>query len=618
MSTLDLDPRFTFDNFVVGAANRLAAAAARRVADAPGAAYNPLFLYSGSGLGKTHLVMAIGVHARRAHSNLTVIYETLEHLLEGVMSAIQAGERDAFRNRLRHADLLLLDDVQFLAGRRGAQEELLRAWDQLTARGGQVVLASDRPPTEIDDLDQRLLTRFSGGLIADIGSPEYETRIVIARNKAEERGQTLAPGVAETLARVEFTNVRELQGALNRVLAVQELEDRTVDAEEVAHLLGVGVETRKADEFGAFLSDIAGAVGDVVSGVSAEQRLADTILRWEGEGFRTRRLEMALDSDLSETDADALIEEYEADVDRLRSIGGRIRELDAEAPELERIEVLRNPDRLPDAESLLAAVEARTRSLPQPPTSPTFGELALPASLFAVRAARAVSEAPGGRYNPLFVHGPSGAGKSALLVALANEVRTHLPDTAIAYLTGGEFGDELMDAIQRNHVDGWRSRYRRARLLVLDDVDAIAGTERVQEELFHLFDDVMRGGGQLVFAAEVHPRDLEGLEERLRSRLESGLVVDLVEAGATATSVDEADAAGETERARDVPAWVEPRVALATPDVPVAHAEPDLTDVLDEAPPADPQLPIDDFFRSREKALWRWPYVEDWLETEAG
>src|SRR5690606_7668468 len=159
--------------------------------------------------------------------------------------------------------------------------ELLRSWDALSAGGGQVVLASDRPPTEIDDLDQRLLSRFSGGLIADIGIPEFETRIVIARRKAEERGQKLAAGVAETLARVDFSNVRELQGALNRVLAVQELEERTVTAEEVAQLLGVGLETRKADEFGAFLSDIAGAVGEAVSGVAAEPRLADAVLRCE-------------------------------------------------------------------------------------------------------------------------------------------------------------------------------------------------------------------------------------------------------------------------------------------------------------------------------------------------
>src|SRR5690606_20976726 len=211
--------------------------------------------------------------------------------------------------------------------------------------------------------------------------------------------------------------------------------------------------------------------------------------------------------------------------------------------------------------------------------------------------------------------GPAGAGKSALLVALANEVRSQSPDTAIAYLTGREFADELMDAIQHNHVDGWRSRYRRARLLLLDDVDAIAGTERVQEELFHLFDDIVRAGGQLVFAAEVQPRALEGLEERLRTRLESGLVVELTE------SEEEEEAAARTVATpggsgRDGPAWVESRVGLATYVAPVAQVEPDQANVLEDAAPAGRQLPIDDFWRSTEKVLWQWPYVEDRLETE--
>jgi chromosomal replication initiator protein len=119
-TALELDGRLTFDTYIVGTSNRLAAAAARRIADAPGTAYNPLFLYSASGLGKTHLIMAIGNHIRRVHPDMEVMYDTLEHLMEGVMEAIQAGERDAFRSRLRGASVLLLDDVQFLAGRRGA------------------------------------------------------------------------------------------------------------------------------------------------------------------------------------------------------------------------------------------------------------------------------------------------------------------------------------------------------------------------------------------------------------------------------------------------------------------------------------------------------------------
>jgi chromosomal replication initiator protein len=224
--SLELDFHLTFDSYIVGTANRLAAAAARRVAEAPGTAYNPLFLYGASGLGKTHLLTAIGNHIACVHPGLHVIYDTLEHLMEGVMAAIQAGERDAFRSRLQDASVLLLDDVQFLAGRRGAQDELLRAWDGLLSRGGQVVLASDRPPVEIDGLDQRLLSRFSGGLVADLSMPDYETRVAIVRKKAEEYGQLLEPGVAEALARLAFGNVRELQGGLNRVLAVQELDGR--------------------------------------------------------------------------------------------------------------------------------------------------------------------------------------------------------------------------------------------------------------------------------------------------------------------------------------------------------------------------------------------------------
>ena len=269
MRRQELDPRFTFESFVIGAANRLAAAAARRVAESPGVSYNPLFIYSASGLGKTHLVMAIGNHAERLDPALEVVYSTLEHFMDDVMTAIEAGERDAFRERLGGTGLLLLDDVQFLAGRHRTQEELLKVWDIVTAKGGQVVLTSDRPPQEIDGLDDRLLSRFSGGLIVDIGVPDYETRVAIARRKAEERGQTLNAGVAETLARIAFGNVRELQGALNRLIAIQELEDRAVAADEVARLLGRMAKTEQIDEFGSFLAEISDAIDEVVPSLAA-------------------------------------------------------------------------------------------------------------------------------------------------------------------------------------------------------------------------------------------------------------------------------------------------------------------------------------------------------------
>jgi chromosomal replication initiation ATPase DnaA len=572
--SLDLDPRFTFESYVVGTANRLAAAAARRVAETPGSAYNPLFLYSASGLGKTHLVTAIGHQVRRLHSGSAVLYDTLDNVVEGVMDDIAAGRRDALRGRLRDVAVLLLDDVQFLAGRRGVQEELLRAWDGLSARGGQIVLASDRAPTDIDGLDERLLSRFSGGLIVDLSAPDYETRVAIVLKKAEERKQALAAGVPELLARSAISNVRELQGRLNRVLAVQELDERTMSSDEVARLLGVSAEAVPTDEFAAFLHDIAGTVGAAVARVSPEQKLADAILRFGADGFRTQVLEAALQADVAE-EVEPLIERYAAGVSRLTEVTAAIRELDPSAGELSRQDVLRNPERVDEAEALLEQVRYRMRPLPAPPSSPRFEELTLDDELLAVRAARAVAQRPGERYNPFFVHAPDGAGRTALVTALALLFREQHPDALIAFMTGAEFGAELIGAISSNGVDGWRARYRRARLLVIDGLDALADTERAQEELFHFFDGARRSGAQLVFTATCAPQHLEGLEERLRTRLESGLVVDLL------------PAAGEDgEQAR-----------------------------LDVVEAGASQL-LDEWFLDREKVAWQWPYVQDCVSQE--
>jgi chromosomal replication initiator protein len=581
---MDLDPRLTFESFVVGSSNHLAAAAARRVAEAPGAAYNPLFIYSASGLGKTHLLMAMGNHARRVQPDINVMYDTLEHLMESVMTAIHAGESDAFRARLRGADLLILDDVQFLAGRRGAQDELLRSWDTLWAHGGQIVLACDRPPREIDELDDRLMSRFSGGLTADLGAPEYETRVAIVKRKAEERQQRLAEGVAEALARIAYDNVRELQGALNRVLAVQELESRTVTAAEVGPLLGVAplppppvaaaaapAEAPRTDDLGAFLSELNEAVAEVIQEPTPEQRLTDAAQRWQGEGFRTTRLENVLLTWPNGTQARAAIAHFEQDVRALAALAEEIRTLDPAARELARLDILRNPDRLQEAEALLVQVRERVRPLPAPPEAPTFRTLQLDPGLFAVRAARAIAESPGGGYNPLFIHGPAGAGKSALLTAIARALVERGEDT-VAYVGGEEFREELIRAIERNTVDSWRTRYRRARMFALAGVEALCDTERAQEELFHLFDDLRRAGAQIVMSATVPPRELTGLEHRLQTRLESGLVVEL---GTTVAPP------------RGEPAPQQP--APGTPDP---------------------------WFLERGRASWEWPRPSDWLIEE--
>jgi chromosomal replication initiator protein len=586
---LDLDPRFTFDAFVVGPGNRLATAAARRVADTPGSTYNPLFVYGGSGLGKTHLLCAIGHQVQRGHG-YSVTYETLEHLVERISAAVEAGELDAFREGLRDTHLLLVDDVQFMAGRRQAQEELMRAWDAIASRGGQVVLACDRPPQEIDALDERLLTRLSGGLLVDTGPPDYETRIAIARRKADERGAELGAEVIQALARIAFTNVRELQGALNRLIAVQELESREVGADEVPTLLGAAAE-RGPDEFGEFLSDISGTVTAVVE--EGDRTIADAILTWEGEGIRTGRLDAALAGTLSVNQAEELVRRFEHDVRRLRAIRAEIEAREPDAPELAG-EVLANPDRLADAEALLHDVRARQLPPPPPAGGPSLDDLGGTETM-ALRAARAVAASPGGAYNPLYVLGPAGSGKSTLLMALGQALAAD-GERAVAYIEATTFAEELVGALERSRLDAWRTRYRKADVLIIDDVDRLEGSERAHEELFHLFEDLHRDGRQLAFAAEVPPADLP-LPTRLRSRLEAGLVVELDRAGDGAPA-----STGKGDRRVD--AAGAPQAPVPTVEAGIASAPPPEASAT-ESPDA-PTGGLD-----REKVLLEWPYAAD-------
>jgi chromosomal replication initiation ATPase DnaA len=581
MSPLELDPRFTFDSFIVGPANRLASAASRRVAELPGSAYNPLFLYSASGLGKTHLINSIGHHARRLHPNITLVYDTLEHFMEQAMAAIERGDREGVRNRVREIGLLILDDVQFRAGRRGAQDELLRALDALSSRSGQLVLASDRPPAEINDLDDRLLSRFAGGLIADMGVPEYETRVAIVNRKADERGQKLGSGVGEALARIQFANVRELQGALNRLLAVQELDKRAIGADEIPAMFGA---QRRQDDFSSFMSDIATTVDDVVRNVEHERRVAAAILKYEADGYATRRLEAALKSASSASEVDLLLEQYEQDVASLEAVRHEIIAIDPDAPELTDPDLFKNPDRVADAAAALIEVRERVKPLPGPPPHRSFEALTVNPDSFAVRAARAIVENPGQEYNPLFVHGPEGAGKTTLLAALANEFIARNAGAPVAFLHARNFASELIHALEKNAIDSWRNRYRRARLFVLDDLELLVDTERAQDELFHLFEELRRTNAQLVFGSVEAPTNLTGLEERLRTRFESGLVVEL------AVLPVAPELAAVAEGGSPAPAWIS-TVAQQTERTPT----------------------FDDFFLSREKVIWNWPYLEDCL-----
>ena len=216
-----INERYRFDNFVVGADNRLAHAACMAVAESPARAYNPLFLYGGVGLGKTHLLHAIGNVSQSA--GLNVLYVSSEEFTNDLINAIRTHTTAAFREKYRQVDVLLIDDIQFIAGKESTQEEFFHTFNTLHGQNKQLVISSDRSPKSLSTLEERLRSRFEWGLTADIQPPDVETRLAILRSKAERAGRDVQADILEMIARKVQSNIRELEGALNRVLAFSDL-----------------------------------------------------------------------------------------------------------------------------------------------------------------------------------------------------------------------------------------------------------------------------------------------------------------------------------------------------------------------------------------------------------
>jgi chromosomal replication initiator protein len=216
-----LNPRYTFDTYVVGSGNRLAHAACQAVAEKPARAYNPLFLYGGVGLGKTHLLHAIG---NACHANgLNVLYVSSEEFTNDMISAIRTHTTQAFREKYRSADVMLVDDIQFIAGKESTQEEFFHTFNTLHGQDKQIIVSSDRPPKSLVTLEERLRSRFEWGLTADIQAPDFETRLAILRSKAERTGRHISDEILENIAKRVQSNIRELEGALNRIIAFADL-----------------------------------------------------------------------------------------------------------------------------------------------------------------------------------------------------------------------------------------------------------------------------------------------------------------------------------------------------------------------------------------------------------
>lgn len=269
--THGFNERYTFDRFVIGSGNRFAHAAAKAVVESPARAYNPLFLYGQTGLGKTHLMHAIGQELLRLNRELNIVFITSELFTNQLIESIAKKSTPQFRARYRKADVLLIDDIHFIAGKEATQEEFFHTFNELYDMHKQIVLSSDRGPKEISSMEDRLVSRFEWGLVTDIQPPDFETRMAILQNKAAEENVKLAPEVVRYIATVVTSNIRELEGALVTVMAYSKLTGQAIDVplvEQVLHdLIGSAkikpitfekIQKVVADEFDVRIGDMRG------------------------------------------------------------------------------------------------------------------------------------------------------------------------------------------------------------------------------------------------------------------------------------------------------------------------------------------------------------------------
>jgi chromosomal replication initiator protein len=288
---IHLNPRFLFENFVVGQGNRFAYAAAKAVSENPAKAYNPFFIYGPVGLGKTHLMQAITFEAQRKNPSLKICYMSSEQFTNELINSIRHHSSEAFRNKYRNVDILLIDDIHFIAGKVSTQEEFFHTFNTLHDHHKQIIICSDRPPKEISNLEERLVTRFAWGLITDIQPPDYETRVAILRKKLELDSVAVPDDVVLFIAQEIKTNIRELEGALIRVVAYALLEDKLISLAMAKQVLKDMVkETIKTISVDMVQKEVAAYYKVTLADLKNKKRNKNVILPRQVAMFLSRKL----------------------------------------------------------------------------------------------------------------------------------------------------------------------------------------------------------------------------------------------------------------------------------------------------------------------------------------
>jgi chromosomal replication initiator protein len=521
-----------FETFVLDAANRQAAAAARAVADASGVPYAPLVVVGAPGSGKTELLQTIAARVRGQHPTAVVELLDPDQLAERHRSALLVARGELFRAELVAADLVLLDDLERLARHQDCEGLVAELLDERRAAGRETVLASTVPVDRLPGFDARLLRRLAEGTAVHLSLPGSDARYAILRRRLHGVDTVLPDEVVRTLAEAEFSSMRDYAGALSRLIAFQEASPLPLPPRDALLLIGAPVAPVPAagapapsapagDEFGEFLSEVSASLTEQVD--RWRRAVGEAVLRWGGEGLRTRRLE-ALLTDEALSDPEPVLAAYEADAREILVLAEKAAQL---APDLAGAEVFRDPDQVAAARALVAKAGSRDAPLTAPLAHYRWEDFAEgPSMRLPMMAARDIIAEPGQRYSPLVVIGDSGTGKTHYLHALGNAL-TAAGVPHVACLGGHAFVAEVRALQDPEALAAWRHHYRWVGALLLDDLHLLAGERAAQDELTLLIGELTEGRRQMVLTSTQPLQQLTGLDGRLLVRLEGGLSVEL-------------------------------------------------------------------------------------------